>query len=112
MRNAGMLKRLRGFSRSRLPLMKSSAMWLCLTLRRNNPDEGMADSPTIDELDDAFLGLNHQDVQNMDGVDDDHVLAGRPQGSVNSWNSIRLSSLFRWLSCKPLRGMLRLNPCG
>ena len=28
-----------------------------------DPDVGMADSPAIVELDDAFLSLNHQDVQ-------------------------------------------------
>ena len=33
-------------------------------------DEGnTANTPIIEELDDAFLGLNHQDAQDMDGVD-------------------------------------------
>ena len=33
-------------------------------------EENMADTPIIEKLNDAFLGLNHQDAQEMDGVDD------------------------------------------
>ena len=42
-------------------------------------DQTLAGSPSIGELDDAYLGLNHQDVQNSDmtvqdeGVDGDQV---------------------------------------
>ena len=71
MRNASTTKRPRRSRRSCLQLMRSSATLINLPLH-----EGMVDSPIIVELDDAFLGLNHQYVQDMDGVDVNQIPAG------------------------------------
>ena len=72
-------KRLR-FSKSWLQLIKSSLKWTCLLLA---PVEGAGGgnvmaTPAIEEMDDdAFLGLNHQQFPDMDGVSD----GGDPPGS-------------------------------
>ena len=62
MRNAGMMRRPRRFNRS---CQQHGYASPSPDRSSDNPDEGMADSLTIVELDDAFLGLNHQDVQNV-----------------------------------------------
>ena len=72
MRKAGSRDKIRRFSRSwlRIDEVKRN-MDMPAPPPADVPDEGnMADKPTIIELDDAFLGLNHQDAQEMDGVDD------------------------------------------
>ena len=79
----------------------------------------MADTPTINEMDDAFLGLNHQDVQEIDGVDDSILPPGsskRPRQRLdqagalrmqcrhlNTSTSIRSSSSRKLLRCKSTR---------